>query len=359
MATGAWELAKDTVKRFIADEALSHGASIAYYTMFAVAPVLLIIIAIAGLAFGREAAEAAIVAQLSGLMGESTAKALEEIVHKVGDREGGLWATAVGIGALVLTATGVFGEVQSALNVIWKAKHNKTKERQSTLGRLARARAASLGLVVTSGFLITVSLATSAALEALSGYLRGVFPGAEIVLTIVDFVISTALIGFMFAAIYKVLPDKPIAWRDVAIGALVTALLFEGGKYLIALYIGKSDVAATYGAAGALVVLLLWIYYTAQIFLLGAEFTRAYAKRYGSHSGVADADREAMNELLEDAERNVSLTARRVEQERRSVEQLERQQQDASGARRALATAERTLSMRTDHRDRLHHDLGH
>ena len=239
MATGAWELTKDTVKGFIADEALSHGASIAYYTLFAVAPVLLIIIAIAALVFGREAAEAAIVAQLSGLMGELTAKALEEIVHKVGDREGGVWATVVGVGALILTATGVFGEVQSALNVIWKAKDSKAKERRSTLSRMARARAASLGLVVTSGFLITVSLATSAALEALSGYLRGVYPGAETVLTIVDFVISTALIGFLFAAIYKVLPDKPIAWRDVAIGALVTALLFEAGKYLIALYIGE------------------------------------------------------------------------------------------------------------------------
>jgi membrane protein len=366
MATGAWVLAKDTVKGFIADEALSHGASIAYYTLFAVAPVLLIIIAIAGLVFGREAAEAAIVAQLSGLMGESTAKALEEILHKVGDREGGVWATVVGAGALILTATGVFGEVQSALNVIWKAKDDKAKERRSTLGRLARARAASLGLVVTSGFLITVSLATSAALEALSDYLRGVFPGAETVLTVADFVISTALIGFLFAAIYKVLPDKPIAWRDVAIGALVTALLFEGGKYLIALYIGKSDVASTYGAAGALVVLLLWIYYTAQIFLLGAEFTYAYARRYGSLSGAgqtsegarsSDADRDALHELLQDAERNVALTARRVDQERRSVEQLERQQRDASGARRALATAERTLKMRSEHRDRLRHDL--
>ena len=364
MATGAWELAKDTVKGFIADEALSHGASIAYYTLFAVAPVLLIIISIAGLVFGQEAAEAAIVAQLSGLMGESTAKALEEILHKVGDREGGVWATAVGVGALILTATGVFGEVQSALNVIWKAKDDKAKERRSTLGRLARARAASLGLVVTSGFLITVSLATSAALEALSGYLRGVFPGAETVLAIADFVISTALIGFLFAAIYKVLPDKPIAWRDVAIGALVTALLFEGGKYLIALYIGKSDVASTYGAAGALVVLLLWIYYTAQIFLLGAEFTYAYARRYGSLSragegaGLSDVDRDALHELLVDAERNVALTNRRVEQERRSIEQLERQRQDATGARRALATAERTLKMRAEHRERLRRDLG-
>jgi membrane protein len=286
---GAWQLAKDTVMGFIEHEALSHGAAIAYYTMFAVAPVLLIIIAIAGLVFGRDAAEAAIVGQLSGLMGESTGKTLEEIVRKVGDREDGAWAAVIGVGALVLTATGVFGEVQSALNTIWKAKKAKGKQRGSSLGRLARARVASLGLVVTSGFLVTVSLATSAALKALSGWLHTVFPGAELVLTVVDFVISTALIGFMFAAIYKVLPDRPIAWRDVAIGALFTALLFEGGKYAIALYIGHSDVAATYGAAGAVVVLLLWIYYTAQIFLLGGEFTRAYAHRYGSHVGKAGA----------------------------------------------------------------------
>jgi membrane protein len=362
---GAWELAKDTGKGFIADEALSHGASIAYYTLFAVAPVLLIIISIAALVFGREAAEAAIVAQLSGLMGESTAKALEEIVHKVGDREGGIWGTVVGVGALILTATGVFGEVQSALNVIWKAKDGKAKERRSTLGRLARARAASLGLVVTAGFLITVSLATSAALEALSGYLRGVFPGAESVLTLVDFAISTALIAFLFAAIYKVLPDKPIAWRDVAIGAIVTALLFEGGKYLIALYIGQSDVASTYGAAGALVVLLLWIYYTAQIFLLGAEFTHAYARRYGSLSALGPAgarpsnvDRDALQELLYDAERNVALTTRRVERERQSVEQLARQRQDVSAARQAAIAAERMLQMWAEHRDRLRRDLG-
>ena len=365
MAMGVWELAKETAKGFIADEALSHGAAIAYYTLFAVAPVLLIIIAIAGLVFGRDAAEVAIVAQLSGLMGESTAKALEEIVHKVRDRQSGWWATAVGFGTLILTATGVFGEVQSALNVIWKAKDHRSKERRSTLGRLARARAASLGLVVTAGFLITVSLAVSAALEALSSYLRGLFPGSEALLTVVDFAISTALIGFLFAAIYKVLPDKPIAWRDVAIGALVTALLFEAGKYLIALYIGKSDVASTYGAAGALVVLLLWIYYTAQIFLLGAEFTYAYARRYGSFSAAGragppsgSAEGDALRELLADAERNVELTARRVERERRSVELVEHQRQDARGARRALAIAERALRMRTEYRDRLRQDIG-
>jgi membrane protein len=277
----AWTLLKDTATNFVADEALSRGASIAYYTLFAVAPVLLIIIAIAAQVFGREAAERAIVAQMSGLMGESTGKALEEIVRKVSGREDGTWATILGFGALILAATSVFGEIQSALNAIWKATGT---DRTSAFTRLARARAASLGLVATSGFLITVSLATSAALEALGGYLRDTFPAAAIFLTVLDVTTSTILIAFMFAAIYKILPDKPIDWRDVAIGAFVTAVLFEGGKYLIALYIGKSDVAATYGAAGALIVLLLWIYYTAQIFLLGAEFTHAFARRYGSHS---------------------------------------------------------------------------
>jgi membrane protein len=275
----AWVLIKDTVENFIADNALSRGASIAYYTLFAIAPVLLIIVAVAGLAFGQDAAEGAIVAQLGGLMGDTTAKAIEEMVKSAGNRPAGIVATIVGVGALVLTATGVFGEVQSSMNAIWKAK-----PRSSTLSRLVRARLASLGLVLTSGFLLTVSLAVSAALEGLSKYIRGLFPGADLTLQIFDFIVSTALISAMFAAIYKILPDKPIVWRDVAIGAVVTTLLFDVGKYLIGLYISQTDVASSYGAAGGLIVLLVWIYYTAQIFLFGAEFTYAYANRFGSHT---------------------------------------------------------------------------
>jgi membrane protein len=147
-----------------------------------------------------------------------------------------------------------------------------------------RARLASLGLVATSGFMLTVSLVVSAALAALSDYLKAVFPEAEVALQLADIAISAALLTGLFAAIYKVLPDTPIAWRDVFVGALVTAALFEGGKYVIALYIGKSNVASSYGAAGALIILLLWIFYSAQIFLLGAEFTRAFARRYGTHA---------------------------------------------------------------------------
>ncbi|MGZ5903748.1 MAG: YihY/virulence factor BrkB family protein, partial [Reyranella sp.] len=159
------------------------------------------------------------------------------------------------------------------------------RSRRPTLSRLVRARLASLGLVATSGFLLTVSLVVSAALAAVSDYLKAVFPAAELALQLADIAISATLLTGLFAAIYKVLPDTPIAWRDVAVGALVTAGLFEGGKSVIALYIGKSDVASSYGAAGALIILLLWIFYSAQIFLLGAEFTRAFARRYGSHAG--------------------------------------------------------------------------
>jgi membrane protein len=275
-----WHLLRDTVEGFIEDDALSRGASIAYYTLFSLAPILLIVIAIAGLAFGGDAARGAIVDQLSGLMGGKSAETLQAMIESASDPKTGMTASLIGILAALITLTGAFGEVQSALNAIWK-----TKSRRSTLSRLVRARLASLGLVATAGFLLTVSLVVSAALAAVSDYLKAVFPEAEVALQLADVAISAALLTGLFAAIYKVLPDTPIAWRDVVIGALVTAGLFEGGKYVIALYIGKSDVASSYGAAGALIILLLWIFYSAQIFLLGAEFTRAFARRYGTHVG--------------------------------------------------------------------------
>jgi membrane protein len=277
--SAAWLLVKETLTGFIEDEGLSRGASIAYYTLFSIAPVLLVVIAIAGLGFGREAAEGAIVDQLSVLMGHQTAEALQGMIESAAKPHEGTWATIIGLAILFVAISGVFGEVQSAMNAIWKAE-----PRTSAFTRLVRARLVSMGLVVTCGFLLTVSLATSAALAALSTYLKYVFPQVQAVLNVLDVVMSAVLIGGMFAAIFKVLPDTDIAWRDVAIGALASTILFEGGKYAIALYIGQSNVASSYGAAGALIILLVWIYYSAQIFLLGAEFSRAYAKRYGSHA---------------------------------------------------------------------------
>jgi len=278
-----WLVARETVANFVADEALSRGAAIAYYTLFALAPMLLVAIAIAGLAFGEDAARGAIVNEFAALMGTQTAEAMQAVIKGASDPRTGAFASVLGIGAGLITLTGVFGEVQASLNAIWKVTSNR-----SVLTRLMRARLASLGLVVTTGFLLSVSLVVSAALAAASIYLKAVFPAAAITLQIVDVVASLLLISCLFAAIFKVLPDTPIGWRDVAVGAVVTAVLFEGGKYLIALYIGQSNIASTYGTAGALVVLLVWIYYSAQIFLFGAEFTHAFARLYGTRSGEAD-----------------------------------------------------------------------
>ena len=275
-----WLLLRLTGEGFAADDAWSRGASIAYFTLFSLAPALLVVIAVAGLVFGHEAAQGAIVSQLSGLMGKEAAEATQAMIRSASDKMTGTLATAVGIVTILLATTGVFGEVQSSLNAIWKAA-----PRSSTMSRLVRARLASLGLVVAFGFVLTVSLAVSAALAALSTFLHGVFPAMEALLGVLDFVLSIVMISAMFGAMYKVLPDTPIAWRDVVIGSLVATALFEGGKYAIALYIGRSNVASSFGAAGALIVLLLWIFYSAQIFLLGAEFTRAWARVWGSRSG--------------------------------------------------------------------------
>ena len=276
-----WLLLRDTIDGFVADDALSRGASIAYFTLFSIAPVLLVVVAIAGLAFGREAAEGAIVAQLSGLMGRGAAQALQAMIESAARPRDGMIASVVGVVVLIVATTGVFGEVQAAMNGIWKATPDR-----STLSRLVRARLVSLGLVVTAGFLLMVSLAISAALSGLSAYLRAAFPAAELALGVMDIAISAVLIASLFAAMFKVLPDTEIAWRDVGIGALASTVLFEGGKYAIAFYVGQSNIASSYGAAGALIILLVWIYYSAQIFLLGAEFSRAFARRYGSHASV-------------------------------------------------------------------------
>jgi membrane protein len=277
-----WKLAKSTVLAFIEDEALSRGAAIAFYTVTSIAPILLIVVAVAGLVFGREAAQGAITAQLAGLMGQQTADVLQSAVASAGEKSSGILATIIGIVTLIATASGVFGEMQSALNAIWKAKPEGT-----TMSRLIRARAASLGLVAALGFLLIVSLVVSAGLTAFGNYLESVLPFGKVILSALNAVVSVALISVLFAAIYKVLPDRHLAWGDVIVGAVVTAILFTIGKSLIGWYIGSSAVASTYGAAGGLIVLLLWVYYSAQIFLLGAEFTRVNAHLHGSRQGEA------------------------------------------------------------------------
>lgn len=272
-----WKLLRDTVLSFIEDEALSRGAAIAFYTITSIAPILLIVIAIAGLVFGQDAAENAIVTQLSDLMGPQTAEILQSAVASAASKSSGTIATIVGVITLMVTASGVFGEMQSTLNAIWKAEPTAM-----TVSRLIRARAASLGLIAALGLLLIVSLAVSAALTAFGNYLDSILPFGELLFPAMNFLVSLLPISVLFGAIYKVLPDRHLEWRDVVVGAVVTAALFNIGKSLIGWYIGSSAVASSYGAAGALIVLLLWVYYSIQLFLLGAEFTKIYANHRGS-----------------------------------------------------------------------------
>lgn len=277
MISAAWKMLRETVLAFINDEALSRGAAIAFYTVTSIAPLLLIVIAIAGLVFGREAAQGAIIGQLSALMGQQTAEVLQGAVASASNKSSGIIATIIGAITLIVTASGVFGEMQTSLNAIWKAKPKGT-----TVSRLIRARAASLGLVAALGFMLIVSLVVSTGLTAFGNYLNSILPFGTVILSVLNSIVSMALLSLLFAAIYKVLPDRTLQWRDVIVGAVVTSILFTIGKSLIGWYIGSSAVASSFGAAGALIVLLLWVYYSAQIFLLGAEFTKVYANRHGS-----------------------------------------------------------------------------
>ena len=284
MISAAWKLLVDTTLSFIDDEALSRGAAIAFYAITSLAPVLLIVIAIAGMVFGRDAAQDAISDQFSTLMGKQAADVLQSVIASASTKSSSIVATLVGIAMLMATASGVFGEMQAALNTIWK-----TRSRETTLSRLIRARVTSLGLVAALGFLLVVSLVVSAGLTAFANYLDRLPVGA-LILSGINFTVSWLLFALLFGAIYKVLPDRTLQWKDVIVGALMTSLLFNIGKALIGWYIGSSAVASSYGAAGGLIVLLLWVYYSAQIFLFGAEFTKIYANTHGSKRRKPVAD---------------------------------------------------------------------
>ena len=278
MLNSAWTMLKETVMDFLDDNCLSRGASIAYYTIFSIGPILLIVIAIAGFVFGQDAARGAIVGQLEGLMGREAAQTIQTALAGAGKTGSGVVATIVGIITLLIAATGVFGELQYSLNQIWRAKPP-----EGVTGMI-KARAASLGLVATFGFLLLVSLVMSAALAAVGNWLNSFIPGMATILQVATFVLSLLILAVMFAAVYKILPDKPLTWKDVGVGAFTTALLFTIGKTVIGLYIGRTSPASSFGAAGALVVFLVWVYYSSQIILLGAEFTKVYAIHHGSQS---------------------------------------------------------------------------
>lgn len=275
----SWNLLKSVFSSWSADYAPSMGAALAYYTMFSIAPLLLIVISVAGLVFGEEAARGEIFHQLEGLMGAEGAQAVQGLLENANKPKQGVASTIVGGVLLLVGATTVFSELQSALDRIWRAPE---REQFSGIWNLLRSRLLSFGLILGLGFLMMVSLIFSAALAALSKWWGPVFGDWQTAAHLLNQLVSFGFTTLVFAMIYKFMPHVKIEWHDVWIGALVTALLFTLGKFLISMYIGKAGVSSSFGAAGSLVILLLWVYYSAQIFLLGAEFTWIYSHTYGS-----------------------------------------------------------------------------
>ena len=264
-------IAKASYGIFSRINAARRGAAIAFYTVTSIGPILLLVIAVAGLAFGDEAARGALFGQFRGLLGGQNADILQKAIASASNKSGGIAATVISVLTLLATASGVFSELRDALNAIWEAKPSQG------LAGMARARLISIGLVIGLGFLLMASLVVDAALKGFSGAIDAYLPFGSVLVVILSTVISFSLVTLLFAAILKFLPDRQLAWRDVIWGAAFTAFLFEIGKFLIGLYLAKNATVSSLGAAGALLALLFWVYYTAQIFLFGAAFTKAYA----------------------------------------------------------------------------------
>jgi membrane protein len=295
-------LLKDTFTEWSEDKASRLGAAVAYYTVFSLAPLLVVVIAVVGLVFGEKAVRGEIAGQIQGLVGPDGAQMIQAMIANASKPATGIIATVIGIVTLLLGATGLFGELQDALNTIWEIAP-KPRGILETI----RERVVSFGMVLGIAFLLLVALVISAAVSALGQFLGGVLPVPEVVLQVIDLVISFGIVTLLFAMMYKVLPDAEIAWHDVWIGAAVTSILFAIGKLGIGLYLGHSGTTSTYGAAGSLVVVLLWVYYSAQILFFGAEFTQIYANRYGSHvkpapDATAAADQMQAKDLRPDTE---------------------------------------------------------
>ncbi len=276
-----WDLIRKSVEAWVDDYASSMGAALAYYTLFSIAPLLIIAIAVAGLVFGQDAARGEIVAQIQDLIGAEGAIAVQGLLKSASQPAQDILATVISIVTLVIGATTVFGELQSDLDRIWRVP---ASTKQSGIWHLLRTRFLSFGLVLGLGFLLLVSLLVSAAIAALDKWSNGLFEGWEAFLHLLNVSISFAITTLLLALIYKLMPRAKIAWRDVWLSAAATALMFEIGKFLIGLYLGKTSVASSFGAAGSLVVLLVWVYFSAQIFLLGAELSWVYSNEYGSNA---------------------------------------------------------------------------
>ena len=280
-----WQFIKDTLIQWFEDEPFQLAASLSYYTLFSLAPLLIIVIAIAGFAFGREAAENRIVETMQDTIGQQGAQAIQALIQNASNKpKTGLISTVMGVVVLLFGAGGVFGQLQSSLDTIWGV----VPKTSLNVWPFVRQRFISFAMILAIGFLLLVSLAVSAVLSAFTQFLGAGLGATAFVAHAVDVVVSFVFITALFAMIYKILPDAHIRWMDVTVGAALTSFFFSIGKFLIGLYLGSSSVASTYGAAGSLILVLLWVYYSSLIFFLGAEFTQTYATQYGS--GVVPAE---------------------------------------------------------------------
>lgn len=277
-AAALFPLLKATYAEWTEDKVPRLAAALAYFTIFSLAPLLVIAISIAAVFFGEEAARGQIVGQIQGLLGQDGAAAVEAMIANANQVEGGGIATIIGIVTLLLGASGVFGQLQDALNTIWEVAPRPDRG----IINFIRTRFLSFGMVLVIGFLLLVSLVITALVAGIGTYMNGLAPSLAPLWELVNFVISFGIITCLFALIYKVLPDVHITWGDVWTGAAVTALLFTIGRTLIGIYLGSAAIGSAYGAAGSLVIILVWVFYSAQILLFGAEFTQVYARRYGS-----------------------------------------------------------------------------
>lgn len=272
-----FEILKSAIKEFGEDRATRLSAALAYYAVFSLAPILLIAISIAGFLMGEDAARGAVESQLSGVIGSNSAELVEDMIKQTRTDGDNLLMGFVGLGILIFSATGVMVQLKESLNIVWEVK---VKPGHS-VKELLKARATGLSLILSIGFLLLCSLVLSTVVASLSEWFSGILPAPEGLLQLASFLVSFVIITLLFAMIFKILPDVEIAWKDVWVGAAVTSGLFSLGKFLLALYLGREGVASPYGASGALVLILLWAYYNANILFFGAEITQAYVKQRG------------------------------------------------------------------------------
>ncbi len=316
-----WQLLKETVTEWQQDKASRLAAALSYYTAFSIAPLLILSIAIAGAIFGQEAARGELVGQLQGLLGQDGAEFLETAIDNANqpNSNSGLIASLISIAILLFGASGVFTQLQDALNDIW----NVAPKPDQGVKLIVQKRILAFGMILVIGFLLLVSLVLSTAISALTTFVTGWVADLSWLWQIINLGLSLAVITGLFALIYKYLPDVKVTWSDVLTGAFITALLFTIGKFLLGLYLGNSSFGSTYGAAGSLVVILVWVYYSAQILFFGAEFTQVYARRYGSRiEPNEDATRiasptEQTNQIADQPQPPHRSTNRLSEQERK------------------------------------------